>query len=440
MKGIRTLAGLLFAAALTTAASQAPPPAPTGPPSDQDVVDAYHYMLGRWLVLRQESLDLKAGFRWNEVVHRAPGGAASPNPQLDVATSEAWMYLDESSCTMIELPQITERYYTVQFVNGWGEVVDNVNERRNPKHPFGKFAMCVRSAKQTFPPEVRRLDLPNRKSHVVMRIELGADRAEAVALQKRITMKAVGTPKIQKAAADFSFTNDKLPGVAAFDRTEAILASEPDLNEGIEAAQAKARAVAKAAADPKQRTRIEAVIREQAIPAFLAAIAKMGPEINGWTRPRLVGNYRDDFLMRSIVNFTDIWANNSRDLSSFTARALDGSQTYIQIFANTALPKQKAKYLWSVTALDSAKRQVIPNRLNRFSIGKQSPLKLNPDGSLTLAFAPTKPAEVADSNWLPTPAGKPYDLTYRFYGAARDVGGGQYHPPPLARKDGGTPE
>ncbi len=63
-------------------------------------------MLGRWLVLRQETLDLKGGLKWNEVTHRAPGGVDWANPNLDVAYSEAWIAVDETSCTLVTLPKI----------------------------------------------------------------------------------------------------------------------------------------------------------------------------------------------------------------------------------------------------------------------------------------------------------------------------------------------
>jgi hypothetical protein len=38
--------------------------------ADRAVVDAYECMLGRWLVLRQEALDLKDGLNWSEVTRR----------------------------------------------------------------------------------------------------------------------------------------------------------------------------------------------------------------------------------------------------------------------------------------------------------------------------------------------------------------------------------
>jgi hypothetical protein len=108
----------------TEADDYVPPPARV---TDRDIVEAYHYMLARWLVLRQETRDLQAGFRWNELVHRAPGGIEWANPNFDVAYSEAWIAIDQNSCTVIDLPEIIGRYYTVQVLNGWAEVTCNIN-------------------------------------------------------------------------------------------------------------------------------------------------------------------------------------------------------------------------------------------------------------------------------------------------------------------------
>src|SRR5271169_4554521 len=133
---MKRLAALALVCAAMPACAQAPRVA------DSDVVEAYEYMMGRWLVLRQEALDFKEGFKWNEVIHREPGAVAWANPNLDVAYSEAWVAVDDSSCTLIDLPEIKGRYYTVEIVNGWGEVIDNINERSYSSHPFGTFALC----------------------------------------------------------------------------------------------------------------------------------------------------------------------------------------------------------------------------------------------------------------------------------------------------------
>ncbi|MGC1683404.1 MAG: DUF1214 domain-containing protein, partial [Pseudolabrys sp.] len=270
------------------------------------------------------------------------------------------------------------------------------------------------------------------KSRILMRIDLGANPADAIALQKKVTMKPTGSPQIEPMVVKLDFPDSKLPGVEGFDKTEEILASEADLNVGMIDVRDRSLAVAKAAADPAQRTRIDELIRKYAIPAFQGEIQKMGKPENGWVRPRLIGNYRTDYTMRSVANYAGIWANNSKEVVYFTAQGLDGGQTYTQTYPKDALPSSKTRYFWSVIVVDGDYK-VIQNPLNRYLLNKQSPLKFNDDDSLTLVFGPKQPEGASESNWLPTPEGKKYNMTYRFYGPTKDVADGKYYPPPLVR-------
>jgi hypothetical protein len=52
-------------------------------------------------------------------------------------------------------------------------------------------------------------------------------------------------------------------------------------------------------------------------------------------------------------------------------------------------------------------------------LNEASPLTFNADGSLTSVFAPKRPDKSPESNWLPTPAGEQYNLSFRFYGLAK---------------------
>ena len=144
-------------------------PAPThvaAKPTDRDICDAYLYLLGRLLVLAPGAARLPhRDFRWNMLVHRAVGGVAWANPNLDVAYSEAWLALDDSSCTILDVPKIMNRYYTVQLLNMWGETIVNINERTYPYHPFGsvrdlscgtRTSRCLRACSGSMSLAVRR--------------------------------------------------------------------------------------------------------------------------------------------------------------------------------------------------------------------------------------------------------------------------------------------
>ena len=43
-------------------------------------------------------------------------------------------------------------------------------------------------------------------------------------------------------------------------------------------------------------------------------------------------------------------------------------------------------------------------------------------------------AGLLEPNWLPTPDGQSYNLTYRFYGPSQDIVSGEWLPPPLTEQ------
>jgi hypothetical protein len=428
----------LTAAMLAPVAARAQ--APAAAPTDQDISDAYLYLLARLLVLRQEILDFRdEGFRWNEIQYREPGGVAWANPNLDVAYSEAWVGVDETTPAILTLPEIAGgRYYTWQMLNGWGETVLNINERTFPQRPFGTYALCLKDTNPTIPAGALRVDLPSRKSRVLARVELGSDPREAIRLQRLVTLRSAGTPRIAPPVPIALFANDALPKAEAFDRASEILASEADINPGMAPLQAKLRAVeALVKSGAAGRARVDQVIQAQALPHLQLSLARLGAVRNGWARPNTIGRYGEDWLSRTMVNLIGIWANDTNEVVYFKTDSdgggtkLDGANTYTLTFPADALPISKVGYFWSVIAVDSVRFNVIPNPLNRFLLNKQSGVRTNPDGSLTLFFAPEKPAVAAEPNWLPTPRGQNYNLTFRFYGPRPDVVDGRYYPPPL---------
>ncbi|MGT2458059.1 DUF1214 domain-containing protein [Cupriavidus basilensis] len=437
------------AASLLIGACQHKLPNVTGAPaatrqarvSDQDISDAYIYLLGRLLVLRQQQLDFREGMSWNQLVHRKPGAVDWPNPNLDVAYSEAWVAVDEDSCTIVTVPKITDRYYTVQFLNGWGETLANINDRTFTSRPSGDFAVCLRGVNVALPANVTRVDLPARYTRVLSRIELGADRKQAEALQHQFRMRATGTPRLPRIPQAPVFDLRNLPGVEAFEVAELALASEPDLNPGMEPLQAKVRAIAQSIANPDERARVDGVIRQRAFADFAKASRTIGPGTvrNGWARAAVSGAYGSDYLSRTLFNYGGIWVNTFDEANYFRGATdsagapLDSSHTYSLTFPKDQLPAAQARYFWSVLAVDSRHFRVLPNPMNRFLLNNQSRLQYGKDGSLTLYFGPQKPENAPEGNWLPTPAGQQYRLMLRFYGPKDGEAARKYVPPPIVR-------
>lgn len=412
---------------------------------EKEISDSYIYLLGRLLVTRQQQLDFEEGFKWNQLIHRKPGGVDWPNPNLDVAYSEAWVAVDENCYLLVTVPKIDGRYYTVQFLNGWGETLANINERLFPEKPYGEFAVCYKGSKVSIPEGTRRIDLSAKYSRVLMRVELGTNWDDAVALQKQFKFQAVGTPaKLPDIPRTLMFDMENLPGVEAFDSATLALDSEADTNRGMESLTANTRAIAAAIKDPAERARVDKAIKERAYADFGkgAVIIGHGTIKNNWVRPKVCGVYEDDWLARTCVNFGGIWANTMEEVVYYkgamdsNGKPLHSDNTYSLTFPADDLPPKYAKYFWSVIAVDGKHMRVLPNPLNRFLLNNQSRLQYGKDGSLTLYFAPTKPADVNDGNWLPTPGSQDYRLTFRFYGPRGGVAAGSYYPPAVRQFEG----
>jgi hypothetical protein len=431
----------LFVLPVVSGSVSAPGPGASPPTSEQDISDSYLYLLSRLLILNQQQADFTDGFEWNRLVHREPGNVAWPNPNLDVAYSEAWVAIDEKSCALVTVPKVAGRYYTMQFLNGWGETVANINERVYPDHPDGEFAVCLEGAKLELPAGTQRIDVPVKAMRVLSRVELGADWSPAVALQKKFNIRAHGKPALPDIPKTLTFDIEKLPGVEAFDHAELALDSEADLNPGMDKLQAGVRAIAKAIKDPAQRQRVDDVIHRKTF----ADIGKLMPTLgdgtvkNAWAVPATSGVYDNHWLVRTLINYGGIWANTPEEVIYYkgfvdpAGEHLNGNNAYVMRFSKEQLPELYATYFWSVIAVDSVHRRVLPNPAKRYLINNYSKLTYGADGSLTLYFADAKPEEAPDDNWLPTPKGVGYSLTFRFYRPRGAVAERTYFPPALER-------
>ena len=355
------------------------------------VSDAYIYLLGRLLVLNQQQADFKEGFQWNTLLHRKPGGVQWPNPNLDVAYSEAWVAVDENSALMVSVPKINGRYYTVQFLNGWGETVANINERVFPQHPNGEFAVCLKGTQTKVPASVQRLEVPVKCMRVLSRVELGSNWDDAVALQQKVEFRATGQPKLPTVPKTVTFDIEALPGVEAFDSAELALDSEADINPGMQELQAATRAIAKAIKDPAERKRVDEEIRTKAFAAIKKASPTLGDGTvrNGWALPSTMGVFGSNWLLRTLVNDGGIWANTFDEVIYYKAfvgpdgNPLSGDHSFELRFPKEQLPSQYATYFWSVIAVDSVHRRVLPNPLKRYLINKESKLQYGADGQVT---------------------------------------------------------
>ncbi|MBC8489173.1 MAG: DUF1254 domain-containing protein [Bacteroidetes bacterium] len=199
--------------------------------TEQDVIDSWVYTLARYLVIRQEHIDMaEEVVDYNVIKYNELGKAEFVNPNLDVAYLEAWFAVDENTPVILEVPKVEGRYYTAQIVDEWAEILYNINERNFPDHPFGKYAICLKGSNPEIPEDALRIDIPSKKAKMLARVERKRDDEGALALQKAFRINKVGEPVIEPAIEIPMFTNKDLLITEVFQKPmiEKVLQSAPD--------------------------------------------------------------------------------------------------------------------------------------------------------------------------------------------------------------------
>lgn len=411
--------------------------------NDQIIADAYVYLVGRALVVRQEHLDVAAQGGYNVAFHNRLGSADFVNPNLGVANTEAWIAVDDKTSVILEIPRIEGRYYTAQILDEWGETLTNIHERNFPLRPYGKFAFVAPGSRVAIPDDAVRIELRSSKAKMLARIELQNDREGAVALQRQIKVTPMGEPAFPPAVEIPDFDHARLIGVELFDVAEDLLKSAPDVSPIAIQLQAQVRAVAVAVRDPAQRAAIEKTLREQVIPRFMKYATQEGGTVrNNWLGTAMIlGNYGEEFWTRSGANLIGIWANNSHEVVYFigtrdaSGQPLDGTNTYVLHFPKDQLPQDVVNAFWSIHLVGVPDFMPVPNRLNRFMLSTHSNVQTNPDGSLMLVLGPAPVAGIPEANWLPTAPGRLFSLNWRTYVPKEVVKRGEWFPPVVSKRD-----
>jgi hypothetical protein len=135
---------------------------------------------------------------------------------------------------------------------------------------------------------------------------------------------------------------------------------------------------------------------------------------------------KNNFLNRAIAAAAGIYGNTKEE-AVYTGSSVDknnqpllGNNAYVLKFAKNQLPE--AKYFWSITMYNLPKRFLIPNPINRYSIGnKTKGLKYEANGDLIVYLQSTSPGKDKESNWLPTPKDEKFMFVMRIYGPQPDV-------------------
>ena len=177
--------------------------------------------------------------------------------------------------------------------------------------------------------------------------------------------------------------------------------------------------------------------------AMAAKSITIGKLVNGWMFAEVFGDrdfYDGDYMLRAVGAMVGYGGNDFIEAMYPTVRdddsgePLDGAHRY-QIAFTTPPP---TKSFWSITMYDTSYDGVagymVENPINRYLINSTTPgLVYGDDGSLTLTIQREQPEDAAEkANWLPAPEGVFY-MVMRIYWPEQTALDGTWTPPPVRK-------
>ena len=223
---------------------------------------------------------------------------------------------------------------------------------------------------------------------------------------------------------------------------EEVLASAPDSMTTASEFRKKVRAIADFVSESEEnKTLIDRILKEKAFPQLIVNIKNFGVKRGGWSviGEEVKDGFKDDFWQRAIANYAGIWANASREAIYYMGQKdsngedLNGDNTYVIHYTKEDLPMEHVDAYWSLTLLSLPDYRVVPNKLEKYNINNISKLEYGKDGSLKLYLASELPSGAPESNCLPTPKGKIFNLTHRLYVPKDDALSYQWYVPPIEK-------
>ncbi len=356
--------------------------------------------------------------RYTELI--TPSFTEVVTPNVDTLYAMAWLDLAEPQ--VLSVPDVQDRYYVVQFLDAYTNVIKNIGKRTTGTKP-GTYLIVGPSWSGITPQGMTLITSPTNLVWLVTRILVKNDAPAVRDILSKITLAPFSGTCVTHYSAAPKGTLQELhkAGIRFFDELSAVLAEQPppatqkglvELFSSIGVGPGKQPS--NEVQDAKLRTILEqAVVEgEQEIDAKITALAKEGK--NGWSYNLKTGNYGDDYLLRAAMAKQGFGANVPQEslypLSYIdsTGQTLSGKHNYVIHF--DTLPPVDG--FWSVTVYDKKTRLLSPNALNRYALSDRSSMDYNKDGSLDIFIQHSRPEK--ESNWLPVPEGEFY-LVLRQY-------------------------
>ncbi len=148
---------------------------------------------------------------------------------------------------------------------------------------------------------------------------------------------------------------------------------------------------------------------------------------NGWDTARYSRDFTSDYAARAAAALVGLMGNDPEEAiylyTYFDSNGdpLDGAKPYRIHIPADRIPATSNIGFWSITMYGGRSFQFVDNPLNRYCVSSRDTLKANADGSVDIWIQGEAPGGAKDSNWLPSPKGGPFRVTFRIYSPVQRI-------------------
>lgn len=361
-------------------------------------------------------------------------------PNVNVIYGFGFMDLRDEPI-ILEVPDSKGRYYMVEIVDMYTNAFAYIGGRATG-YKGGKYALVGPGWTGVLPDGLKRIDCPTPWVLLQPRVHI-YDKGKIDLAGARQILAAI-TPSKSKPAAKYNYpvplvSNPNLP-VSALNFTDPLqfweilssaLNENPPPQDQIKALLPLFKPLGIELGKQWDRSKLPTLVVDSmrdAARKIGSMLTKLpfGTQYKGAViPPPTIGNSGTDYLTRAVVARVGLTANIPSEAIYWMytqdqdGNPLTGGRRYTMTF------KEEIPYyapgFWSITLYSQENNYTIPNPINRYMLGSDSPdLVKNEDGSFTIYIQRDSPGEDKEPNWLPSPNGSFY-LIPRSYAPKEEV-------------------
>ena len=369
----------------------------------------------------------------------AKPGFTDFTPNCDTYYGLAWLDVSQGPI-LFNIPEIPDRYYTIEATDAGLNVINNICSRLNNKP--GLYAYCKHDWQGELPPNTTRIDCSTNQ--VFLQARTLALKPGDKADQKRVydVMSKYSLEPLNKEAKYLSIspdskmvnplnTNPDLLNLNYYQLVNEALTANPPL-ETEKAFVAQFATLNIGPGLKFDESKLTDAQRDGMKDGQMAAFRRLydelkfgGERIGGFNFRYDLGDYSGGFNYRLSSGLAYYaYGGNVKEEAMYVSTLVDsknevlqGKNVYKIHFNKDQIPPVNA--FWSITMYSLPESQLIENEIHRYNIGGYTPgLKTNADGSIDIFIQNDRPNNI--SNWLPAPEND-FWIVLRMYVPKKEV-------------------